>query len=273
MGIKMIKLLCLTAVLLMFSLEQNAVASGSVEGIVKAVHEVELAFQLDGVIGKIVVKEGSRVKQGEILIQLDDSLQKLEVSRREAVLEDRAEIEANKKNLTILKELLSSSQDLYKKMNAVSRDEVMNLEMQFHTISGKIDVAEARKKQEQIELLIAKEMLSRYSLRSPITGVITSIKREVGEWAKTGETIIAAADTSFCYAEFNIEESMARRLSVGKNVSIKVREGSSLSVKTGKVIFVGAVADKASALVRVKVEFENRSGKTVPGVLAYMDLR
>lgn len=255
------------------SVSQISYAANSVEGIVKAIHEVDLAFQLDGVIAKTVVKEGARVRQGDTLIQLDDALQKLEVARREAILKDRSEIESNRKNLLIIKELLDSSRELYQKMSAVSRDEVMNLEMQYHSLGGKIEVAEARKNQEQIEYAIAKEMLARYSLVSPITGVVTSIKHEAGEWAKTGETIITAADISVCYAEFNVEEKLARSLRVDKQVLLRVREGDALVQKAGKVTYVSPVADKASALVRVKVEFENRNGKVVPGVLASLDFR
>ncbi|MFH1029122.1 MAG: efflux RND transporter periplasmic adaptor subunit [Pseudomonadota bacterium] len=250
-----------------------SLAGSTFEGIVKPIHEVELAFPLDGVIARIFVKEGAWITQGDKLIQLDDSLQKLEVARREAIYLDRAEIEANGKNLLILQGLLDSSRKLYERSGAVSRDEVHNLEMQVYTLAGKIAVAEARKKQEQIEFEIAREVLARYTLRSPITGVITAIKDEEGEWAKGGQTIVTAADTSVCYAEFNVEEKFARALRVDEDISLQVREGNLLVQKTGRVAYVAPVADKASALVRVKVNFENRGGKTIPGVLAQIVFR
>ena len=247
--------------------------AASVEGIVRAVHEVELAFQLDGVVAKLLVKEGSRVRQGDALIRLDDTLQKLEVDRREAIFNDRAEIDSNRKNLEITKGLLDSARELYRKMSAVSRDEVMNLEMQYHSLAGKIEVAEAHKKQEQIELAIAKEMLSRYALPSPVTGTVTLIRREPGEWAKSGETIMAVVDTSVCHVDFNVEERHARTLRVNRLVTIRVREGDSLVQKRARIIYVAPVADKASALVRIRVEFENEDARVIPGVLAYMDVR
>lgn len=242
------------------------------EGIVKPLHEVALALPLDGVVAKILVKEGARVKKGDGLIQLDDTLQKLEVSRKEAINNDRAELEANKKNVLIVEGLLATSRELYRKSAAVSRDEVNNLEMQYHSLAGKIEMAEARKKQEGIEFQIARELLSRYLLVSPVNGYVTAIKRDVGEWVKTGEIIVTAADTSVCYAEFNIEERYARNLRADKQLPLKVREGDALVQRTGRVIYVAPVADMASALVRVKVEFDNRNGKTVPGVLAQISL-
>ena len=264
----------LAAAALLVCLSAPAARAGSVfEGIVKPIHEVELAFPLDGVIARIFVKEGARVSRGERLMQLDDSLQKLEVSRREAIYLDRAEIESNKKNLPILKGQFEGSRELFQKSTAVSRDEVQNLEMQYYTLAGKIDVAEARKAQEKIEFEIAREMLAHYTLSAPFTGVITDIKHEVGEWAKSGGAMVTAADTSVCYAEFNIEERYARTLRVGNLVPLRVHEGSELVKKTGRVTYIAPVADKASALVRIKVEFENRNGRTVPGVLGQIDFR
>jgi RND family efflux transporter MFP subunit len=251
----------------------TAYAGTQFEGIVKPVHEVELAFPIDGVVSKILVKEGTYVHKGDALVQLDESLQKLEVARRIEIFEDRSEIEANKKNIRIVKELLESARNLYRDFSAVSRDEVQNLEMQYHTLAGRIDVAEARKKQASIESEIAREMLRRYTLVSPIDGYVTLIKHEIGEWAKTGEPVVNAADTSRCYAEFNVDERYARTLKPDRQIPLRVREGDGFASKTGKIVYVAPVADKASALVRVKIEFDNKNGKSVPGVLAQIDFR
>lgn len=250
----------------------KATASMMFEGIVKPAHEVELALPIDGVISKIFVKEGNSVKKGEKLLNLDDMLQKLEVDRRKEIYYDNAELEANKNNLEIIKSLLDSSQELYEKTAAVSHDEVKNLQMQFHSLNGKVNAHGAKKKQELLDYEISKEVLARYVLTSPIDGMVTVIKPEEGEWAKTGEMLVTVVDTSVCYVEFNLDEKYARTLKKGKIVSLRVREGDGMSAKKGKVIFVSPVADKASALVKVKVEFENKNGTVIPGVLANIKL-
>lgn len=257
--------------LILLALNQ-AFASTSFEGIVKPVHEVKLALPIDGIISQIFVKEGDSVKKGGKLLKLDDILQGLEVSRRREIYFDKAELESSKKNLEILKSLLDSSQELYEKTASVSRDEVQNLLMQYHTLNGRVNVSEARKKQELIEYEISKEVLARYVLTSPIDGIVTVIKAEEGEWAKTGEMLVTVVDTSVCYVEFNIDEKYARTFKKGNVVSISVREGDVMRSKKGRIIFVSPVADKASALVEVKVEFENKSGTIIPGVLANINL-
>ena len=168
----------------------------------------------------------------------------------------------------ILKELLDSSKKLFESTASISHDEVINLEMQYHTLKGKIDVSEAKKKQELIEYNISREVLSRYVVLSPIDGTVTSVKIKEGEWAKTGEMMISVVDKSQCVVDFNIEEKYARALKAGKTVSLRVREGDSMTSKRGTIVFVSSVADRASALVKVKVEFENRNGTVIPGVIA-----
>jgi RND family efflux transporter MFP subunit len=248
-------------------LAQSASAATMYEGIVIPSHEVELALPIEGVVAKVFVKEGDFINIGEHLLKLDDTLQKLEVERKKAIYEDRSEYDANRETLIILKSLLSSSRQLYEKTSSVSLTEVQNLEMQYYSLQGKINAHEARKKQELLEYEIAKEVLTRYALKSPINGRVTMIKREEGEWAKAGEMIVTAVDTSVCYAEFNVDERHSRALKKGKTVSLRVSEGDGAGVKKGVVVFVSPVADKASALVKVRIEFENTTGKVIPGVL------
>lgn len=243
-------------------------ASATFEGLVNPLYEVKLALPIDGIVSKIFVKEGDHVLKAEKLLKLDDILQGLEVGRRKEVYEDNAELEANKKNIVILKALLDSSQKLFESTASISHDEVTNLEMQYHTLNGRISVAEAKKKQELIEYNISREVLARYVLLAPISGTVTSVKIKEGEWAKAGEMMVTIVDKSVCVVDFNIEERYVRTLKAGKPVSLRVREGDAMTLKKGKIVFVSSVADRASALVKVKVEFENKSGTVIPGVIA-----
>ena len=242
------------------------------EGIVEPNHEVAIAFPLDGVIEEIFVKEGDSVKKNVQLIKLDDSLQALETKRKKQIYEDYSELETYSKNLSILNTLYGQTEALYQDTGSVSFEELKKLEMQVHNMAGKILMIKARKVQEKIDYEISQEVLSRYILKSPIDGIITEITPELGEWAKIGEMVVTVTCTTTCFVEFNIDESYARNISKGQDVLVNVREGEHTAQKTGKVVFVSTVADRASALVRVKVEFGNEDGAVIPGVLASIEL-
>jgi len=242
--------------------------AASFEGIVRPAYELELAFPIDGVVSNIFMKEGDRVSKGGKILKLNDTLQKLEVDRKKQIYDDSAEYESNKNNMEIIKQLLDSSKDLYEKTGSVSLDEVNSLQMQYHTLRGRVEGHESKKKQELIEYELAKEVLDRYLLKSPISGIVTQIKPEEGEWVKAGKSVVMVADKSVCYVEINLEEKYALTLKKGKVIPLSINQGADRIDKKGRVIFVSPVADKASALVRVKVEFKNEDGKVTPGVLA-----
>jgi len=263
MRVKMMGLVCCA----LLGAEQTFAAM-LYEGIVVPVHKVELAMPIDGVVAKVFVKEGNVIQRAEHLLKLDDTLQRLEVDRKKAIYDDQSEYEANKESLAVVKLLLNASRELYEKTSSVSLTEVQNLEIQHYSLQGKVNAHFAKKKQELLEYEIAREVLARYVLKSPINGMVTLIKREEGEWVKAGEVIINAVDTSVCYAEFNVEEKHSRSLTKGKILSLRVSEGDGPGARKGVVIFVSSVADKASALIKVKIEFENKTGKVIPGVLA-----
>jgi HlyD family secretion protein len=234
------------------------------DGIIYAKNTTKMSLQIDGVVSSVFVKEGSRVTKDFVILKLDDSLQKLEVERRKSILDDVSEYESNKKNLVLAKSLYESTKSLYEKTASVSKDELNNIEMQYQTLLGKVNSFEARKAQEKVEYSIAKEVLERYQLISPVNGIVTSLEIQKGEWAKAGEVQAVIVDNSICFVELNIEENIGRQIKSGKKAVIY----SSGYKKQGVVTYISPVADKTSGLIKVKVEFENPNSNFIAGTLA-----
>jgi len=256
------------AVLLLLLLIPHPVLGETVfEGIIKPAREVELALPIDGPVSTVYVKEGDAVKKGEKILKLDDVLQKLEVDRKTAILKDHAELDASRKGLAIILAQLDSSKTLYRETASVSQDEVQKLDLQYQAMLGRVQELEAKKTEQRIECEIARELLVRHTLLSPVDGIVTKIDLEPGEWARAGETVATIVSKKICYVEFNIVEHDAHALKNGDKASVWVG-GENGMTASGIVTYIAPVADSASALVRVKVEFENASGKIIPGLLA-----
>lgn len=234
------------------------------DGIIHAKNSTKLSLQIDGVIESVFVKEGTKITKDFVVLKLDDSLQKLEVERRKSILDDNSEYESNKKNLVLAKSLFESTKALYEKTASVSKDELNTIEMQYQSLLGKVNSFEARKEQEKVEYNIAKEILSKYQLISPINGIVTSLEVQQGEWAKAGDIQAIVVDNSVCYVELNIDEKTVRRLKSNQRAFIF----SSGYKKQGHITYISPVADKASGLIKVKVEFENLDSSFISGTLA-----
>ena len=62
----------------------------SAVGSLKTLEDVAVSSKKSGIINQILVKEGDRVKKGQILVQLDDVDARLQVERAEAGVKQAA---------------------------------------------------------------------------------------------------------------------------------------------------------------------------------------
>lgn len=235
-------------------------------GIIKPIHDIALSVSLDGKIENIFIKEGSKVEKGDKLLQIDKSLQMLEMKRSEIIWKDKAQLDSAQKTQKILKSLLESTQTLYKKTKSISRDDLQAVEMRYWAQEGEIQARIENEKKEETEYLIAKEKLSKYTIYSPINGTITELKLEEGEWAKAGEPLIRVVNSDICFLEINIDEQYSSSINVGDTLSFNILINDEIQLIEGEITFISPIADHSSGLVRLKVEFDNRTYKVTPGV-------
>lgn len=247
-----------------------AYAADSVVGITKPIHDIELSFPVDGVVSKVLIKEGQKVKQGDDLLHLDNQLQLQELNRRKVLLNDRSKLQTSIHNKEVMNELVNNNRQLHNYMGAVSREDVRKLEMQYAGVEGDFLAAKQEKKREEIELNMAQRELERRILRSPIDGVITELAIEQGEWAQPGKMVLHIIDTtkSFLEVNINVNDIYSRDLKLNSKLVIQFKTGDSDIQKIGTVTFISPMVDKSSSLVRVKIEFDNGDGAILLGMSA-----
>ena len=243
-------------------------------GIINPIDDIKLSLSVDGRVEEVFVKEGSQVKQGDKLIAIESDLQKFEMQMKEIIWKDRSQVEASEKSTEILHRLYRSTKKLYTVSKSVSYDELKATEMKHLTQLADAKVRRENEKKEKIEYEVSKKILSYYTLRAPIDGIVTKIDRHTGEWAKSGDVLIYLVNTSVCFLEVNIDERFKKVVSVGEALSFMASDGQKMVKVEGKVSYVAPVADRSSALVRIKIEFDNKNYGITPGVagtIAFQD--
>ncbi|XPV68651.1 MAG: efflux RND transporter periplasmic adaptor subunit [Halarcobacter sp.] len=241
-----------------------------VTGIVLPKHHLELTLPIDGKILNIFLKEGNSVKKNQEILTLDDSLQMLDTKRKKMIYRDSSQYNSLKKNERLLKEMLDSTKEIYKRSKSVSKDELMSLEIRYHDLLGQMLATKQKKLIERIDYEMSKNILESHKLTSPIDGVITKIRFDIGEWVKSGESIVEVVNYKECFVEFNIEQKYAQELTLGKSLAIKIKNGEKLIDKNSKIVFISPIADKSSSLVRIKAKLENKDLSIVPGLSAFI---
>jgi len=208
-------------------------------GIVRPFIDVKLSAAVPGIVTSRKVNEGDAVKQGDVLLELDNSLERLEVERRKVVRDQkRDDFEGTKK--------------LFGSTKGISKEELDKKEAEYL-----VSVAEHD---------IAVEQLHRRQVLAPHTGVITDILIETGEACQPYEFLVQLVDTSRCYLLANIDAKDRARFKKDQEVTIEIDLGDGKVVVPGKVVFASPLVDPASGMQKVKVLFDNKDGKIRPGL-------
>ncbi len=212
-------------------------------GITEPFFDVTLSSSVQGTIHAEKFQEGEEVKKGDVILELDSTLEELEAERRKFVMvHAKADYEATK--------------TLFEKTKSVSKDEMDKKETEFR-------VAAAEQK-------IADEQLSRRRIVAPFDGTIVEYFLQPGASCEPYKPIVRMVDTKRCYFIGHIEGTAASDLKLGQSVKVEV-EGAKNAVN-GKLVLIAPVVDSASGLARVKVLFDNADGNVLAGLAGKMTL-
>ncbi len=145
-------------------------------GTVTAERRSSLSARTAGLVSKVLVDSGSRVKEGEVLIELDDALAKLALERaREALKESESE----------LAELTRLNEEGQKLMQSGG---IPKTEAEARQSALRVKVAAV--KQLEVDVREQTEIVNRHRVLAPYGGVISSKLTEVGEWVETGVPVL-----------------------------------------------------------------------------------
>ncbi len=160
-----------------------------VTGELRAVRRSSVATREAGLVIEMSVREGTRVRAGDVLARLDDSLLKLELKRAEADAAAAAGI-VDERNATL--SWRERERELYRQSaerGAANVKEVLDAEStatiaraRVLQASRLVGVAEAR-----VELL--RQRLSDMVVRAPFDGVVMARGAELGEWVGEGDDV------------------------------------------------------------------------------------
>lgn len=242
-----------------------AAIGASAPGVTQAMRDVKLSVTVAGRIESLLVSEGSRVREGQLLLHLDRTLEELEVQRRRLLLQDRARIEELRQKEKVLQQQIHSLLPLLVS-GGVSRKQFEDEEIALGSVVAERRALEASKEREQVELQLAQEAFERRHLRSPIVGVVTKLAARQGESVGPSEPVITVVDTSRVRFIAAVPAAAGQRLRPGLSVRIDLGPEVRLSLRQAQVVFVSPVTDPSSGLVEVIAEFDNADGVVRPGI-------
>jgi multidrug efflux pump subunit AcrA (membrane-fusion protein) len=164
----------------------------------RAREQVEVVPKQAGVVAAILVEEGARVREGQVLAQLDDAEWRLQLQQAEA----RA----------------SSAVDAVERARALQDLELVSAQ-EVERLASEARVAEA-------EVGLARLRVENAQIRAPIPGTVTHRYVERGQQVNTTAPAFGLADLDRLQAQLAIPEREAHRVQVGQVARIILQEGA-----------------------------------------------
>jgi macrolide-specific efflux system membrane fusion protein len=266
--------------------EGSATGGLTVDSVVlRLLEEAEVPAQEAGVVTSVAVREGQRVKQGELLTQIDDEVARLAAEAVQAQYDIARAKAANDVRRRFAKKSLEVSQaELQRSMESIERFaksvsqsqlDVERLTVQKNQLEAEQadhehEVATLEMKAQENELTAARAQVARRRIAAPFDGVVVQIYVRRGEWVEPGQKALRIINVDRLKAEGFVPSAATVADLSGKSVSLEV-EGQTATVPvSGTVLFVSPEVDPINGQVRVWAEIDNRDGKLRPGQAAQM---
>ena len=189
--------------------------------------QVKINAEVSGEITVLPVKEGARVKKGELLVRIKPDQYQAQVDRAEAGLQSaRANLSLQKANLDKAESEFKRAEELYGK-KLLSAQEFIAAKTSFHSAKSQYESAQAGVRQSEASFRDAKESLNKTSIYSPMNGTVSQLISELGERVSgsgftQGTQIMTVADLSMMEARVDVGENDIINISIGDTARITI---------------------------------------------------
>ncbi len=215
----------------------------TVSGTIEAENSAAISPETAGQIKKIYVKEGQRVKQGEILVRLNTS-----------TLE---------KNIEEVKTGLSYAEIIYKKQK--------NLWDQ--KIGSEVDYLNAQNAKEGLEdkLKSLEAQLELAHIKAPFNGIIDDIIQKEGELASPGLPIMNLINLQKLFINADVAETYLPVLKKGDKVEVEFPTFPDMNMNI-PISRVGSIIHPQNRSVSIQLQIKNPKETLKPNALAIIKI-
>ena len=239
----------------------------SFTGIVRPVEEVIIKSEYGGIVQKIAVKEGDRVKEGQLLIELENQRQKISLDLSKAGLEKaKAAVDETQVLLANGERELARIQIA---ATALPRKELEDITDQVARLKANLAAQKAELARGEQDVKLRDQELRETQILAPFSGTVTEIFINRGDSLRPIDTqILELVDMDRLYAELRLPSNYVRSVQLNQKVKVQI-EGEWLGrigALEGVITYINPTIDAASRTFKVKVGIPGR-GLVRPGML------
>ena len=208
-----------------------------------AENEVKVLAETDGRLTQLLVDEGSRVSQGQMLAAINPEDARMSFAK--------AQVRA-----TNARAAFNRAKGMH--------DQSLISQGDFDKTSMEKDVAEQ-------ELGEAQFRLAKTTIRAPFTGVITSRKVTLGQHVKPGEEMFTVTDFDPLVSHIYLPEKDVMGLQAGRPVRLVLKAAQDVQFN-GRIRYISSVVDASTGTVKLTIEAVNPPAFVRPGGFVSVDI-
>lgn len=228
-----------------------------VTGTLSALTSATVKAKVAGELMEVTVREGQSVKQGQLLARIDQTEVQARVAARSADAEAaRAQLKLAQKNRSTQKALLDK--------NFISQNA-------FDTTQSGYDVAVARLRAAEADLVSATKTLGDSTLLAPFSGIVSERYAQPGERVPVDAKIVSIVDLSRLTLEASVPASTIAQVRVGQPVAFRV-DGYGERSFVGRIERINPATGAGSRSISVYALIENTDGLLRGGLFAQGEL-
>lgn len=205
-------------------------------GTARAAQGVQLAVQINGVVKQIAFEANDKVDKDQLLVQLDDAVERADLIDAEAAVKVAQAAERRSRRL---------------------RTSGFDSEAAFDKVTADLDAALSK-------LARTKAAIELKSLEAPFAGTIGIPRIEVGEYVSAGTVVATLQDLDHISVDFAVPEQFIAQVTMGQTVRFGfVEEKLGLS---GRITGIDPRGDPQTRLVSVRADITDDAGEVIiPG--------
>ena len=213
-------------------------------GNVRAFRGVDLSTEIGGLVQAVPIKSGMDVKEGELLIKLNDASDVAQLNSLKALADLAAVInERDRQQLEI---------------QAISKNV-------FDTSK-----ADAKSKQAQVEQQTA--LVAKKNLKAPFSGRVGIVVINPGQFVNPGDKLLTLQTLDPIFVDFNLPQGNAEQIQVGQEIVVTTDALKDVSF-TGKITAVSPKVDTNTRNIQIEAQLANPDKKILPGMFANVNVK
>jgi RND family efflux transporter MFP subunit len=240
-----------------------ALGQADLDCVIEASEIAEVSSSVNGIMTKVLVDRGDSVKQGQIVAELEASVEEASVALARVQAESSTSIAAHEARVELARKELQRVRELASSQSVAARL-VDEAETNLVVEQLALDQAHEEKRIAALELERAKANLDLRTIRSPVSGVVVRVYTSASESVED-KPIMQIAQIDPLYVEAIAPVERLGAIHEGMVLQVHPEEPIGGQV-TATVSLVERVVDASSGTFGIRLKLPNPEGKIPAGL-------